>query len=259
MRGRRALITGAGGGICTAIAERLAADGVDLMLHGNASAETVAALGERLAATHGVAAHVVAADFADPAEIERLMTEADAALGGVDILVNGAAVRFAGLVEDLAPADWDQALAVNLSAAFHTIRHALPGMKARRWGRVVNIASTLAARGAVGRIDYVATKTALIGVTRAVALEAAGDGVTCNAVSPGTAPTEPILAKIAARAERRGLSVEAATAAHLEAAQPTGRFVATENIAALVAFLCSDAGADVTGAVLPIDGGALAG
>lgn len=254
LNGRTALVTGSVGGLCLAIAERLAADGADIVLHGLTQPAKGDAEARRIGETYGVVARYMAADLRNPTEIERLTTEA----GAVDILVNGAVFRTRGPVEDMPAAEWDDALAVNVSAAFHAIRLTLPGMKAKGWGRIVNISSVLGLRGAAERVDYVTTKTALIGMTKAIALETATHGVTCNAVTPGTVPTPPILAKIEARAKRKGRTVEDAQRDYLAALHPTGRFVEAENVAALVAFLCSEPARDITGAVLPIDGGRLA-
>jgi 3-hydroxybutyrate dehydrogenase len=175
--------------------------------------------------------------------------------GGVDILVNNAVVRNPGPIEHMRTVDWDTALAVNLSSAFHGIRLALPHMKAQGWGRILSMSSVYGFRGAADRVDYVTTKTALIGLTRAIALETAAHGITCNALSPGSVPSPAILGKIEAMAAEQGEPVEAVTRAYVGERHPTGRFVSPESVAAMAAFLCSPAGNDITGAVLPIDGG----
>jgi 3-hydroxybutyrate dehydrogenase len=178
-----------------------------------------------------------------------------ARLGGIDILVNNAVVRHFAQVEDFSPERWDEALAVNLSAPFHLARLALPAMKQRGFGRIINMGSIYSTRATQERIDYVTTKTAIIGMTRAIAIETAETNITCNALCPGTLPTPAIQSKIAASAARHGRSVEEATQDYLATRQPSGRFVSTEGVGALAVFLCGPAARDITGAALPIDGG----
>jgi len=163
--------------------------------------------------------------------------------------------RHTGLIEEVTPADWDEAMSVNLSSAFHTIRLVVGGMKQRGWGRIINVSSIYGLRGAANRVGYVTTKTALIGLTRAVAMETATNGITCNAVCPGTSDTPVHEATIATLTAAAGLTRAAAEAQLLVGKQPTGRLVSAEGVAALIAFLCTDAAADITGATLPIDAG----
>ena len=257
LTGRGALVTGSTGGLGHAMADRLAAEGCDVLLHGIAAPEEGEALARDMAARHGVRALYRRADLARLEEVEALMALASEALdGGPDILVNNAVVRHFGPIEALAPADWDADIAVNLSAAFHTIRLALPGMKARGWGRILNMSSVYGLFGAAGRAGYVTTKTALIGLTRAVALETVRDGVTCNALCPGSTPTPAIEARIAAAMQAHGETDKGtAVAAFLAEKQPTRRFVAPEKVAAMAAFLCGPDADDITGAALPLDGG----
>jgi 3-hydroxybutyrate dehydrogenase len=219
------------------------------VLHGLAPEAEAASVVEAFAARHAVSIRYLRADLADPAAIEAMMT----ALGGLDILVNNAACRHFAPVEETRPADWDADLAVNLSAAFHLIRLALPGMRRRGFGRIVNMSSIYGLIGAAERVGYVTTKTALIGLTRAVALETAGAGITCNALCPGTTLTPNIEARI--RAAMAGSDRAETEARFLAGKQPTGRFVDPAAVGAMVAFLCSPAGRDITGAALPIDGG----
>ena len=175
--------------------------------------------------------------------------------GVIDILVNNAVVRHFAPVETFAPEHWEEALAVNLSAPFHLIRLALPAMKTRGWGRIINMASIYSSRAVADRIDYVTTKTAILGMTRAVAIETTTSGITCNALCPGVLPTPAIQGKIASIPASEGRTLDEATRDYLLARQPTGRFVAMESVGAMAAFLCSPAGQDITGATLPIDGG----
>jgi 3-hydroxybutyrate dehydrogenase len=257
LTGRSALVTGSTGGLGHALADRLAAEGCAVLLHGIAAAEEGDALARDMATRHGVRALYRRADLARPDEIGALMALAAEALdGGPGILVNNAVVRHFGPVEALAPADWDADIAVNLSAAFHTIRLALPGMRARGWGRILNMSSVYGLFGAAGRAGYVTTKTALIGLTRAVALETARDRVTCNALCPGSSPTPAIEARIvAAMAECGETDRDAAVAAFLAEKQPSRRFVSPEKVAAMAAFLCGPDADDITGAAIPLDGG----
>jgi 3-hydroxybutyrate dehydrogenase len=255
LRGRRALVTGSVAGLGYAIAHRLAAAGADVVLHGLEPEPVAQAAASRLAQETGVRVLLSRADLNDLAQIESMMAQARQGLGDIDILVNNAVVRHFAPIEQLQPAQWDESLAVNLSAAFHTVRLALPGMRARRWGRIVNMSSVYGAGATADRIGYITTKTALIGMTRAIAVETARAGVTCNALMPGTVPTPPIVQRIAGIAAEQGISPADAEAQYLDTRQPTGRFVAMQSVAAMVLLLCSPAGADITGAMLPVDGG----
>lgn len=238
---KRALITGAAGGLGQAIAAALAAQGVALVL-------TDLAMPEAVQVPPG--ARYLHADLANTADLARLAAEAARA----DILINNAVTRHFGLVETLAPADWDLDLAVNLTAAFHTIRAALPGMKARNWGRIINVSSVFGLIGATERAGYVTTKHALIGLTKAVALECARTGITCNALCPGSTATPAINDRVTELARRSNEPREVVLERFMADRQPTRRFVEPANVAALAAFLCSAAAADITGAALPIDG-----
>jgi 3-hydroxybutyrate dehydrogenase len=241
---KSALITGSLGGIGFATAKALAGLGCDITLNGFASAEIIEA---RLAELHelGVRVRYDCADLRQPAQIAHLIETTQREHGGPDILVNNAVVRHFGAVEDFAPDHWDEALAVNLSAPFHTIRLALPGMKANGWGRIVNMASIYGMFATVNRIDYITTKTALIGLTRAVALEVARTGITCNAVCPGTVLTPAIDWRLRQEMLRDGSSFEEAEENFLAIRQPSRRFVKDENVAGLIAFLCGPHGEDV--------------
>jgi 3-hydroxybutyrate dehydrogenase len=173
--------------------------------------------------------------------------------GGVDVLVNNAVVRHFAPIERFPTERWNEALAVNLSAAFHTIRLALPIMRERGWGRIINLGSIYSTTATPNRIDYVTTKTALLGLTRAVAVEIADTDITCNAICPGTLPTPAIESRIARMAQEQGVSVEQATRDYLADRQPGGRFIPIETVAGLVAYLCGPASAGLNGAALPVD------
>jgi 3-hydroxybutyrate dehydrogenase len=252
MKDKWALVTGATAGLGLAVAESLAGAEVNVVLHDLVAPNEAA---DRLSARSGVTVMAAEADLSQRAAIETMVAGLLDRCGSIDILVNNAVVRYFAAVENFPPDEWDRALAVNLSAPFHLVRLTLPAMKRRRWGRIINMASIYSTRAVEDRIDYVATKTAILGITRAVALETARTGITCNAVAPGTLPTPAIQGKIASIAAKAGESVENATENYLATRQPSGRFIGMEAVGALVAFLCSAAAQDITGACLPIDGG----
>src|SRR6266571_1866624 len=246
LKDKWALVTGATAGLGLAVAESLAGAGANIVLHDLVEPKQTR---DRLRSRFDVDAVSVAADLSQRSSIETMMAELLGRLPAIDILVNNAVVRH------FAPERWEEALAVNLSAPFHLIRLALPAMRKRGWGRIVNMASIYSTRAVTDRIDYVTTKTAILGMTRAVAIETTTSGITCNALCPGTLPTPAIQEKIASIAAGEGRTIDEATRDYLAARQPTGRFVAMEGVGAMVVFLCSQAAQDITGATLPIDGG----
>src|SRR5216683_3992239 len=248
LKDRCALISGSTQGLGYAMAGRLAAEGCNIVLNGFGDAQEIERKRRQLEQDHGVRALHHGADLADPGQIAVLVETAQQSFGAVDILINNAVVRYFAPLETFKPEDWDRALAVNLSAAFHTSRLVLPGMRERNFGRIVNIASIYGLFATVNRVDYVTTKTALIGFTRAVALEAAGQNITCNAICPGTSPTPAIEQRLAGEMAREGLSRERAVEKFMATRQPSRRFVAMDGVAALAAFLCGPAGVDITGA-----------
>lgn len=255
LSGKCALVTGATGGLGYTIAEALAREGCNIVLNGLGAAKDIEAARQRLESSFGVGALYHSADLTRPEEIAAMMQAAAETFGAVDILVNNAVVRHFAPVDELAVESWNEALAVNLSAAFHTVRLALPAMRHRNWGRIVNMSSGYGFLAAAERVGYVTTKTALLGFTRAVAVEAARYDVTCNAICPGTVLTPAIDSRIQAMVDGEGLPREEAVTRYLASRQPSGRFIEAESIAALVLFLCGPAGRDITGAALPIDGG----
>jgi 3-hydroxybutyrate dehydrogenase len=254
LAGRGALITGSDGGIGFAIADALADEGCNVVLNGPAESAASAGLRDRIAA-RGVKCVYVRADVGNVAEVERLFAAAAAAIGTVDILVNNAVVRHFHPIEDFPVAEWDRALAVNVSAVFHTTRLAVPGMRKRNWGRIVNMASIYSTRGAERRVDYVTAKHAIVGITQTAALELARTAITCNAVQPGWVLTPHAERQIADRMKAAGETRDQAIEALLASRQPSGRFVTPEQVAAFVVFLCSEAAAAITGATLAVDGG----
>lgn len=255
LEGKVALVTGSNAGLGQAIAEALAAEGCAIALHGLAEAQTMSESVRLLAERHGVGVHYFHCDLARIDGVDGMTATIEAELGIPDILVNNAAVRHSAPIERFSREQWAESLAVNLSAAFHLAQWALPAMRSRGWGRILNISSIYGQRGVRDRVGYVTTKTALIGFTRAVALETAEvSNLTCNAICPGTVDTPAILERIAELARARGLGRADAEADYLGQRQPTRRFVAQRRVAALAVFLCSDVAADITGAALPIDG-----
>jgi len=259
IEGRTALITGSSAGLGYAMAEGLAKAGCKVVLHGIEPPEQVRGQAQALSRAHGVEAAYLQADLRDPAAIESLLGTVTQRHGGPDILINNAVTRHFAPTQEFPPAEWDRALAVNLSAAFHTIRLSLGGMRERGWGRIFNMTSVYGVRAVANRIDYVTTKAALIAMTRVIALETINQGITCNAVCPGAVLTPTSDGRIKALMEETGLDRQGAMQAFLAGKQPTQRFVDPAHVAELVVFLCGDAGADITGATLPVEGGWLAG
>lgn len=255
LAGRHALITGAEAGLGYAIADALAAAGASIIMHCLHADQAARHAQATLSSAHGTQVRLLGADLRNVDEVEAMMRQTLDDIPRVDILVNNAVIRHFELAHELPRQHWDESLAVNLSAPFHLARLALPGMLAQQWGRIINLSSVYGAGATPNRIGYITTKTALLGMTRALAIETAASGITCNAVAPGTAPTPAIVNRIAEIAQRTGVSPQQAERDYLATRQPTGRFVSMDNVAALVTFLCSEAGRDITGATLPIDGG----
>ena len=254
---RSALITGssASGGLGLAVAEGLAAAGFNIVLHGLEETAAIAPVAAALAERHGIRAVYCQADLADLGAVERLMKFAADAFGGPDVVVNNAVVRHFAPVEEFSMTDWQRSLAVNLTAPLRIIQLALPGMRARDYGRIINLSSPYSHRASRNRVDYVTTKTAILGLTRTVALETTGTGVTCNAVGPATLPTPAIYTRIDALAAAKELSREDAVREYMKERQPSGRFVELADVAAMIVFLCGPSARDITGTVIPMDGG----
>jgi 3-hydroxybutyrate dehydrogenase len=258
LKNKGALITGSTGGLGFAIAEALAAAGCNIVLNGLEAAADVSPRIQQLVQQYAVNVAYVQADLARAEAVEALVKQAQAQVSTLDVLVNNAVVRHFAPIEQFPTAEWEKALAVNLSAAFHTVRLLLPGMRERGWGRIINMSSVYGSRGTTNRVDYVTTKSALLGFTRAVAMESVGQGITCNSVCPGSVKTPAIEQRLNKIIES-GVAPEAAVREFLAGKQPTGRFIAPEHVAELILFLCGPAGADITGAMLPLEGGWLAG
>jgi 3-hydroxybutyrate dehydrogenase len=257
LKNRGALVTGSSGGLGFAIAEGLASAGCHVVLHGVEAAEALSPRISRLKQRYGIEVAYVQADLSCSEGVEAMVKEAQARVATLDILVNNAVVRHFAPIEDFPTVDWERALAVNVSAAFHAVRLLVTDMRSRHWGRIINMSSVYGSRGTVNRVDYVTTKSALLGFTRAVAMETVGQGITCNAVCPGSVRTPAIEQRVDEIAAS-GLSLAEAERRFLAGKQPTGCFVAAEHVAQLVVFICGAAGRDITGAMLPIEGGWLA-
>ena len=255
LKTRRALVTGSTSGIGLAVARALAAEGADVVLNGFGDAAEIEKTRAALAAEFGVKALYDGADMSKGDEIAAMIKRAEDALGGVDILVNNAGIQFVSPIEDFPVDKWNQILAINLSSAFHTIRAATPGMKARKWGRIVNTASAHSLVASPFKSAYVAAKHGLAGLTKTVALELATSGITANCISPGYVWTPLVANQIPDTMKARNMTRDQVINDVMLAAQPTKQFVTVEQIGSLVCYLCSDAASQITGANLSVDGG----
>jgi 3-hydroxybutyrate dehydrogenase len=255
LKGRTALVTGSTSGIGLGIATALAAEGCDIVLNGFGDPADIERLRAGLTETHGARAAYVAADMARPAEIRDLVAETERRFGRVDILVNNAGIQHVAKIVDFPEERWDAVIAINLSAAFHATKAILPGMIARGWGRIINIASAHGLVASGEKAAYVTAKHGLVGLTKVTAIETANQGITCNAICPGWVLTPLVRQQIEARARAEGIAVEQASADLLREKQPMLDFTTPEKIAALVVFLCGEASSTITGAALSIDGG----
>jgi 3-hydroxybutyrate dehydrogenase len=254
-KGKTALITGSTSGIGLGIAHEFARQGADIVLNGFGDAAQITQLRSEIAQAHGVNVMYDGADMSRSDAIESMMARAISEFGAIDLLINNAGIQHVAAVDEFPLDKWNAILAINLSAAFHTTRLALPAMKKKGFGRVVNVASAHALVASPFKSAYVAAKHGIAGLTKTVALEVAERGITVNAVCPGYVLTPLVQKQIPDTAKARGISEEAVVRDVLLAAQPTKKFVTVEQVAALTAFLCSEAAASITGAVLPIEGG----
>ena len=255
LAGRAAIVTGSTSGIGLGIAEALASRGANVVINGFGDAHEIERLRAGLAAEHGIKALFDGADMSKPEAIARMVGRAEDELGHVDVLVNNAGIQHVAPLESFPPEKWDAVIAIDLSSAFHTTRAVFAGMKARKWGRIVNVASAHGLVASPFKAAYVAAKHGLIGLTKVTALEGAEAGVTCNAICPGYVWTPLVEKQIDDQAKAHGISREAVIHDVLLAQQPNKRFATVEEIGALAAFLCSDAANSITGTALPVDGG----
>ena len=255
LKGKTALVTGSTSGIGLATARALAQDGANVMLNGFGDKAQIEKIRVGIEKDFGVKAGYSPADMARPAEIADMIRTTENEFGSLDVLVNNAGIQHVANIEEFPIEKWDAIIAINLSSSFHTIRAAVPGMKARKWGRIINIASAHGLVASVQKVAYVSAKHGLVGLTKVVAMETANAGVTCNAICPGWVRTPLVEAQIEALGKRDNIAFEEAAVKLLEEKQPSRRFVEIEQIAAITVFLCSDAASNITGATLPVDGG----
>jgi len=254
LTGKTALVTGSTSGIGLGMAQALARQGAQIVLNGFGDVDAAKAA----FASSKVKVGYHGADMSKPAEIEAMIRYAQAEMGGIDILVNNAGIQHVAAVEDFPAERWDAIIAINLSSCFHTTRLALPQMKARGWGRIINIASVHGLVASVNKSAYVTAKHGLIGLTKAVALETATTGVTCNAICPGWVLTPLVQKQVEARAAQDGVDDEEAKRRLLAEKQPSLQFTTTEQLAEVALFLCTPAADNMRGMALNIDGGWLA-
>jgi 3-hydroxybutyrate dehydrogenase len=255
LKGKSALVTGSTSGIGLAIARALAAQGTNVTINGFGDKAAIEKERSGIEKEFGVKAMYSPADMSKPAEIAAMVRNAEQAFGSLDVLVNNAGIQHVAPIEDFPVEKWDQIIAINLSSAFHTIRAAVPGMKARKWGRIINTASAHSLVASPFKSAYVSAKHGLAGLTKTVALEVATFGITANCISPGYVWTPLVEKQIPDTMKARGLTAEQVKRDVLLAAQPTKEFVTVEEVADLALYLCSDAAKSITGANLSIDGG----
>jgi 3-hydroxybutyrate dehydrogenase len=255
LKGKSALVTGSTSGIGLAIARAMAAQGANVTINGFGDTAAIEKERSGIEKEFGVKAVYSPADMTKPAEIADMVKTAEKTFGSLDVLVNNAGIQFVSPIEDFPIDKWDQILAINLSAAFHAIRAAVPGMKSRKWGRIISTASAHSLVASPFKSAYVTAKHGLAGLTKTVALELATFGVTCNCISPGYVWTPLVEKQIPDTAKARGMTEEEVKRDVILAAQPTKEFITVDEIASLAVYLCSDAAKAITGANLSIDGG----
>ena len=251
LKGKTALVTGSTSGIGLGMAIALAKQGVNIMVNGFGEKDEAIA---KIKAC-GVEVDYHGADMSKPVEIEDLIKQTEKRFGSLDILINNAGIQYVASIEDFPTEKWDAIIAINLSSAFHTTHHALPGMKKRNWGRIINIASAHGLVASAQKSAYVASKHGIVGLTKVTALENARTGITCNAICPGWVLTPLVQKQVGARAEREGISNEAAKMGLVSEKQPSGEFVTPEQLAALAVFLCGPDASEVRGVAWNMDGG----
>ncbi|HEX2332486.1 MAG TPA: 3-hydroxybutyrate dehydrogenase [Burkholderiales bacterium] len=255
LEGKTAVVTGSTSGIGLGVARVLASQGADILLNGFGDKTQIDKLVAELKAQYKVRVAYSGADMSRQADVVGMVSQATRELGRVDILVNNAGIQYTAPVEEFPPERWDAVIAINLSAAFHAIRAALPQMKARNWGRIINIASAHGLVASTQKVAYVAAKHGLLGMTKVVALETATTGITCNAICPGWVLTPLVQKQIDDRAAKENMPVDRAKMELLSEKQPSLEFATPEQIGAAALFLCSEGADQIRGVALPIDGG----
>jgi 3-hydroxybutyrate dehydrogenase len=255
LKGKSALVTGSTSGIGLAIARALAAQGANVTINGFGDKAAIENERSGIEKEFGVKALYSAADMTKPGEIAAMVQTSEKTFGTLDVLVNNAGIQFVAPIEEFPIEKWDQIISINLSAAFHACRAAVPGMKSRKWGRIINTASAHSLVASPFKVAYVSAKHGLAGLTKTVALEVATFGVTCNCISPGYVWTPLVEKQIPDTMKARNMTAEQVKRDVLLAAQPTKEFVTVDEVAALAVYLCSDAAKAITGANLSIDGG----
>ena len=255
LKAKSAVVTGSTSGIGLGIARALAAQGANVMINGFGEAPVIEAARAELESSCGVRVRYSAADMTRPGEIAAMIAEAEQVFGRVDILVNNAGIQYVAPVDEFPLDQWDAIIAVNLSSAFHATRAALPGMKRRGWGRILNMASAHGLVASPYKSAYIAAKHGIVGFTKTVALEVARQGITCNAICPGYVLTPLVEKQIDDQARTHGLPREEVIEKVMLERQPSKQFVKVEEVAALAVFLCGEAAGSMTGASLPVDGG----
>ncbi|MBR7799018.1 3-hydroxybutyrate dehydrogenase [Undibacterium fentianense] len=253
--GKTALVTGSTSGIGLGIARSLAAAGANICLNGFGDAQEIKQLQVQIETDFQVKTSYSGADMSKASQIESMMAQFQAEFGSIDILVNNAGIQHVASIEEFPTEKWDAIIAINLTSAFHTTRLALPSMRANNWGRIINIASVHGLVASAHKSAYVAAKHGLVGLTKTTALETAESAITCNAICPGFVLTPLVQKQVDARAERDGLSNEAAKKSLLSEKQPSGEFVSPEQLGALAVFFCSDAATQIRGVAWNMDGG----
>ena len=255
LQGRSALVTGSTSGIGLGIARTLAAEGANIMLNGFGDEREIATLRAELASTHDVNVAIDRADIGSAEAVREMVAHATREFGAVDILVNNAGIQYTAPVEEFPESKWEAILAINLSSNFHAIKSVLPQMRARNFGRIINVASTHGLVASVNKAAYVAAKHAVLGLTKVVALETATTNITCNAICPGWVLTPLVQKQIDERAAARSISAAQARVELLSEKQPSHEFATPEQIGELAVFLCSASAAQIRGATLTVDGG----
>jgi 3-hydroxybutyrate dehydrogenase len=255
LKGKSAIVTGSTSGIGLGIATSLAEQGCNVMLNGFGDKTEIERLKDQLATKNGVKTAYSAADMSKPDQVAKMVEDCVAQLGSCDIVVNNAGIQFVAPVEDFPNDKWDAIIAINLSSAFHAVKAAVPHMKKKGWGRIINISSAHGLVGSDGKAAYVASKHGIIGFTKVVALDHANHGITANAICPGWVLTPLVQKQIEDKAKQQGISVQQAKEDLLKEKQPMLQFSTPENLGALTVFLCSDHASTITGVAIPMDGG----